>query len=136
MDDVLLNKAATIERCLRRIAEEYAGNPDRLANFTHQDAVILNVERACQAAIDMAMHVVAREHLGIPQSSSQAFDLLAADHRIRPELAVKMRRMVGFRNVAIHQYQDLKFEILVQIVEKGREDLIEFCAAMGLHITP
>jgi len=136
MDDVLLNKAGIIERCLRRIAEEYAGDPGRLANFTHQDAIILNVERSCQAAIDLAMHVVAREHLGIPQSSSQAFDLLAVAGRISPELAAKMRRMVGFRNVAIHQYQELKLEILLRIVEKGKEDLIEFCAAFGLQITP
>ncbi len=63
MDDVLLIRAAIIERCLRRIGEEYALDPSRLANLTHQDAIILNLERACQAAIDMAMHVVAQEHL-------------------------------------------------------------------------
>ena len=134
MDDVLLNKAAIIERCLRRIVEEYAGDPGRLTNFTHQDAIVLNLERACQAAIDIAMHSIAREHLGVPQSSAQAFDLLAAAHRIDPELAGKMRRMVGFRNVAIHQYQELKIDILQQIIENGIQDFAEFCTAIGLRI--
>jgi uncharacterized protein YutE (UPF0331/DUF86 family) len=135
-DDVLLNKAGIIERCLRRIAEEYSGDAGRLANLTHQDAIVLNLERACQAAIDLAMHLVAREHLGIPQSSSQAFDLLAAAGRMGPELAAKMRGMVGFRNVAVHQYQELKLPILRQIVESGQQDFIEFCAAFNLHIAP
>ncbi|HYK91541.1 MAG TPA: DUF86 domain-containing protein [Acidobacteriota bacterium] len=117
MDDVLLNKAGIIERSLRRIVEEYAGDSRRLANFTHQDAIVLNLERACQAAIDMAMHIVAGGHLGIPQSSSQAFDLLAEARMISTELAGLMRRMVGFRNVAIHQYQELRLDVLRRIVE-------------------
>ena len=134
MDDLLLNKAAIIERCLRRIAEEYAGDPGRLANFTHQDAIVLNLERACQGAIDLAMHIVAREHLGIPQGSAQAFDLLAGAGKISSELAKKMRRMVGFRNVAIHQYQELKIDILRRIIEKGKDDFVEFCVAFGVRI--
>jgi len=71
-DDVLLNKAAIIERCLRRIRAEYAACPT-LDNSTHVDALTLNIERACQAAIDMAMHLVATHRLGIPQSSKEAF---------------------------------------------------------------
>ncbi len=135
-DDVLLNKAAIIERCLRRISEEYSGDPARLANYTHQDAIVLNLERACQAAIDSAMHILAREHLGIPQSSAQAFDLLAAAGKISPDMAAKMRAMVGLRNVAVHQYQELKLPILRVIVETGLRDIVEFCGAFGVRIVP
>jgi len=135
MDDVMVNKAAIIERCLRRVQEEYAGDPRRLMNATHQDAIILNLERACQAAIDLAMFVVAQEHVGVPQSSAQAFDLLAQAGRLTPELATKMRAMVGFRNIAVHEYQTLNIEILRQVVEEGRKDLVGFCAALGLKIT-
>jgi uncharacterized protein YutE (UPF0331/DUF86 family) len=134
MDDVMLNKAAIIERCLRRVAEEYAGDPRRLTNATHQDAIILNLERACQAAIDLAMLVVAKDHLGVPQTSAQAFDLLAQAGRITPEMAKKMRAMVGFRNIAVHEYQTLNLEILQQVVEQSRKDWTEFCAALGLKI--
>ncbi len=74
-EDVLLNKAAIIERCIRRIKEEYAAAP-QLDHPSHADALTLNVERACQAAIDMAMHLVAKQNLGVPQSSATAFDLL------------------------------------------------------------
>ena len=55
-DDALLNKAASIERCLKRIQEEYAGAPLETSQ-TRQDALVLNLLRACETAIDMAMHL-------------------------------------------------------------------------------
>jgi uncharacterized protein YutE (UPF0331/DUF86 family) len=55
--------------------QEYAFNP-ALDNYTHIDAMILNIERACQAAIDLAQHLVAEHHLGSPQSSAELFILL------------------------------------------------------------
>lgn len=134
MDDVLINKGAIIERCLVRVAEEYAKNPARLENFTHQDAIILNLERACRAAIDMAMRLVARDHLGVPQSSAGAFDLLARAGRIPDRLASRMRAMVGFRNVAVHQYRALDLKLLREIVEGGHKDFAEFCSALGVVI--
>ena len=69
IDDVVLNKMQIIERCLRRVQEEYGGTPDSLRNFTKQDSIILNIQRACEAAMDLAMHVVAEHRLGLPQSS-------------------------------------------------------------------
>lgn len=122
-DDVAINKAAIIERCLRRVAEEYAGDPARLMNITHQDAIILNLERACQAAIDLAMHAVAKDRLGVPQAS-----------RISGALAAKLRAMVGFWNIAIHQYQALDVTVLRHVIESAHGDLVEFCRALGLRI--
>jgi hypothetical protein len=57
-DDVLINKAASIERCVARAREEYAADPDGFAhNFSRQDAAILNIQRACEAALDMGLHI-------------------------------------------------------------------------------
>jgi hypothetical protein len=58
------NNGAIIERCLVRIAEEFAACPG-LDNFTPVDALTLNIERACQAAIGMAMHLIARDHIAV-----------------------------------------------------------------------
>ena len=66
-DDVLLNKAAIIERCVARAREEY--EVDRAtfaASFSRQDAAILNIQRACEAALDMGHHVIRRATLGLP----------------------------------------------------------------------
>lgn len=110
-DDILLNKAAIIERCVRRMLEEARACP-RLDDVTHVDALTLNIERACQAAIDMAMHVVADRHLGVPQSTAEAFVLLERAGVIGGSLASALCGMVGFRNVAVHQYEDIDVSVL------------------------
>ena len=132
-DDVLHNKSATIERCIQRIHEEYAACPE-LDNFTHVDALVLNIERACQSTIDMAMHVLAAEHIGIPQSSAGAFELLDKAGVISSELAKSLISMVGFRNIAIHDYQELDQAVLLFIIRQGYKDLIAFCAHLGVRI--
>ncbi len=134
MDDILLAKAAIIERCLHRVDAEYQDDPERLVNYTFQDAIVLNLQRACQAAIDMAMHIIARDHLGVPASSAEAFDLLAHAGRIDKGLAGRLRGMVGFRNIAVHEYQKLDLTILQAVIEQGDDDFISFCAAFGLDI--
>ncbi len=126
-DDVLLNKASTIERCVARAREEYAANPDEFAlNFTRQDAAILNIQRACEAALDIGQHIIRRESLGIPQSARDVFALLAQAHWIEATLAEQMKRMVGFRNVAVHDYQTLQLPITVNIITLHLQEFIEF----------
>ena len=132
-DAVSLNKAAIIERCIRRMREEYATDPE-LENYTNLDALILNIERACQAAIDLAMHRVALSHLGIPQSSADAFTLLQKAGIINQDLASRMSKMVGFRNIAIHQYQDLETKVIHYIMQHGIQDIIAFATSMHLRI--
>lgn len=43
----ILNKVTTIERCINRIHEVYEERPDNLKDFTKQDSIILNIQRAC-----------------------------------------------------------------------------------------
>ena len=50
VNDIILNKITTIERCLNRIHEVYEGNPENLSDFTKQDSIILNIQRACEQA--------------------------------------------------------------------------------------
>ncbi len=126
MDDVLLNKAASIERCLARIAEEMAGDAANLSNITKQDAILLNLQRACESAIDGAMRLVRIHALGIPQESRHAFDLLVGANRLTPDLAARMKKMVGFRNIAVHDYARLNLAIVEAILVHHLGDLAEF----------
>jgi uncharacterized protein YutE (UPF0331/DUF86 family) len=125
-DDISLNKAAILRRCLKRIAEEYQGDPRRLDDFTIQDSVVLNLLRACEASIDLAMHHVAERQLGIPQSSRDAFTLMENAKLILPATANSMRNMVGFRNIAVHSYQDLQRPILEAILTQHLHDFETF----------
>lgn len=125
--DVRLNKVAIIERCLLRVEQEYRGREEELeTNFTRQDSIILNLLRACEAAIDLAMHMVREHKLGIPQESREAFTLLAEASLIPENLCRQMQAMVGFRNVAVHDYRKLNLEIVRAIVEEHLEDFQAF----------
>ena len=127
VDDVALNKAASIERAVTRVREEHAGDDaNLLANQTRQDAIILNLQRACESSIDAAMHLVRIHKLGIPQESRDAFELLEKAGRLDASLSDRMKRMVGFRNVAVHDYQRLNLDIVRSIVRERLEDFIEF----------
>jgi uncharacterized protein YutE (UPF0331/DUF86 family) len=132
-DDVMFGKAAVIERSLRRVLEIYRVDP-ALADLMHLDALTLNVERACQAAIDLAMHVVVLKHLGMPQSQADAFRLLADAGEIDRTLSEGMIGMCGFRNVLVHQYQELEVDILHQVATARWHDLEALCLAFGLKI--
>lgn len=130
-EDVILNKAASIERCLRRIEQEYAGAEQNLiGNQTKQDAIVLNLQRACETAIDLAMYVVSRRKLGVPQDSRDAFSLLHAAGILSEDLAARMQRMVGFRNVAIYEYARLNLEIVQAIITKQLDDFRSFSATI------
>ncbi len=129
MDDVVLNKAAIIERCVDRVAEVYDHNPKNLTDDpTKQDSIVLNLQRAVEACIDLAMHRVRQDRLGVPQSSRDAFDLLAKVGALETDLAERLKRMVGFRNVAVHDYQALSVVILQAVVERHLADLQTFAS--------
>jgi uncharacterized protein YutE (UPF0331/DUF86 family) len=130
LDDVVLNKIAVMKRCRGRVAEEYGGDPARLENSTIQDSIILNIQRACEAAIDLAMHVVAKNNLGVPQDARNGFELLRQAGVISADLAERMKRMVGFRNIAVHDYQAIQIDIVKAIIDKRLGDFDEFVSAV------
>lgn len=126
-DDVVLNKAASVERCVARALEEYEADPQSFTtNFSRQDAAILNIQRACEACLDVGQHIIRRESLGLPQSARDIFTLLAQSGWIDEVLANAMKRMVGFRNIAVHEYQALQLPILLNIIKLHLADFSEF----------
>lgn len=136
VDDVLINKAATIERCVARAHEEYAKGPDSFAvDHTRQDAAVLNIQRACEAALDMGHHLIRRERLGVPQSARDVFNLLAEAGWIDAVLAIRLQKMVGFRNIAVHDYQALQLPIVVAVITQHLNDFTDYSQQLLLHNT-
>ncbi len=124
--DVILLKAATIQRCLARIAEVTGFDPDSLEDIDKQDIFVLNLQRAVQAAIDLAAHGAASENLGIPETAAGNFTLLQKAGIIDDQLTEKMRKMTGFRNIAVHDYEALDIEIMKSILVHRLKDLEDF----------
>ncbi|MBT3726085.1 MAG: DUF86 domain-containing protein [Gammaproteobacteria bacterium] len=127
MDEVLLGKADIIERCLQRIDTEYRGSENELeTNFTRQDSILLNIQRLCEASIDAAMHMVRSHKLGIPRDSRQAFTMLVDAKLLDQQLGEHMEAMVGFRNVAVHNYTQIDMAVVRNILNKRLDDMKTF----------
>jgi uncharacterized protein YutE (UPF0331/DUF86 family) len=124
---VILNKAGVIERCIARVREEHDGNDENLmSNFTRQDSIILNLQRACEATIDLAMHLVRVKKLGIPQESKDAFQFLSEANIFDTETSEKLMKMIGFRNIAVQDYKKLNLEIVKSIVNNDMDVFLDF----------
>jgi len=124
--DVVLAKVAAIQRCLRRIKDVTGLDAGRLGDPDVQDIFVLNLQRAIQSSVDLATHVIASEGLGISDTVRGNFVLLENAKIIGKVLSRKMQSMVGFRNIAIHDYQALDVDILKAILTKHLKDLERF----------
>jgi len=131
--DVVLAKVAAIQKCLRRIKDVTGLDSDRLDEIDAQEIFVLNLQRAIQSAIDLATHIVASEGLGIPDTIRGNFVLLERAKIITKTLSKKMQSMVGFRNIAIHDYQALDVDVLKAILSKNLKDIEQYYTAVLTH---
>lgn len=131
--DVVLAKVDIIQRYLRRIRETTGLDPNSLDNIDKQDIFVLNLQRAVQAAIDLAAHIVASEGIGLPEAIKDNFRLLRNAGIIGDSLTSRMESMSGFRNIAIHDYQAMNIDILKSILSKHLKDLEDFYTTVLIY---
>ncbi len=128
MNDIILNKKESIERCIKQIRVYYALDVDMAfkEDFLRQDAIALNLQRACEQAIDLANHIIKIQKLGLPKESKESFQLLSKNKIIPEKLGQNLEKMVGFRNVLIHEYQQLDITLMIDVIENHLDDLIDY----------
>ncbi len=128
MNQVVLNKKLSIERSIAQARKYYAlkGELPFEEDYLKQDAVALNVQRACELCIDIANHLIRTRKLGLPQDSKDSFSSLERAGLVDAATAAPLRAMLGFRNILVHQYQQLDLEVLVEVVEKRLDELLAF----------
>ena len=131
--DVVFMKVGNIQRCLKRIRDVTALKAESLDNPDIQDVFVLNLQRTIQSSLDLAAHVVASEGLGLPSSLKENFSLLQNSGVISEDLSMSMQRMVGFRNIAIHEYEDIDANVLKSILQHHLSDVESFYVAILQH---
>lgn len=128
MNEVILNKKISIERCIEQIGRYYAlesGIPFK-DDFLKQDAIAMNLQRACELAIDIANHLIKMKKLGLPQDSKDSFELLQRAGLIDSVMTERLQAMVGFRNILVHEYKRLDISVMVDVIERHMRDLLAF----------
>ena len=120
--DVIISKLESIKACLNRILEEYDNDRANLDNITKQDSIILNIQRACELSIDIGNYVISKEKYRVPKVSREIFEILEENSIIENSLSINMQKMIGFRNIAIHDYKRIDILIIESIIINNLQD--------------
>jgi len=126
---LLAKRLAVIETCVRELTT--LARPEAIAHDIREQRFIEHtLQIAIQAALDVASHVVSDRRLGEARTNRELFDLLARDGWIGAPLAESLRRMVGFRNVLVHGYDDVDLRVVEDVVANHLTDLLAFVDAV------
>ncbi len=128
MDSIILDKKIdSILRCLTRIEQRLPINEDEfLLDYDAQDVVVLNISRAVQLSVDIATHMLSSGNESVPKSMADSFTKLHRQGVISELIAEKMKKSVGYRNVAVHSYDDIDLSITYAIAKDHLQDFREF----------
>jgi uncharacterized protein YutE (UPF0331/DUF86 family) len=129
--DVIEAKLESLRRCLQRLRGKLPVSADDLARDPDlQDVVALNLIRAVQVSADIAAHIVAERAWRVPATMGDGFLLLAEQGVLTNDTAQRMRAAVGFRNIAVHNYERIDWHIVQVILERHLDDFDTFAAAV------
>jgi uncharacterized protein YutE (UPF0331/DUF86 family) len=130
---VLQEKLESLARCVRRIEQKCPPSLDLLvADADLQDILVLNLSRAVQLCVDIGSHLLSDTDAPVPQTMGEVFSTLAALGVISGDLAARLRAAVGFRNVAVHNYDRIDWAIVFAISTRFLDDFRAFTAAVRI----
>ena len=120
---VLTEKLESLRRSISRIEEKYAASKNNLqSDYDAQDIISLNLTRAVQLCVDIAAHIIAETDVTPPVSMSDAFVKLSDLKLIGEALSERIVSAVGFRNLAIHSYEKINWDIVKSLCEYHLSD--------------
>jgi uncharacterized protein YutE (UPF0331/DUF86 family) len=119
-----LKKLDEYQRSLARFEsislEEYQKSDDI------QTIVERKLQLSIQACIDIANYIIARKRLRVPDEEGNIFLVLAEEDIISRTLAERMKGMVNFRNILVHEYLEIDNEIVHRNLTQNLSDFNEF----------
>ncbi len=128
-------KLESLRRCLVRVREKCPSSADNLAeDLDAQDILVLNLTRAVQLCVDIGLHVLAEHEVPPPETMGETFEQLARLGVIPQDLADRLKKAVGFRNLAVHSYETIDWRIVHAIATRHLADFAAFAAAIAKHL--
>jgi uncharacterized protein YutE (UPF0331/DUF86 family) len=129
--DVINRKLESLRRCIARITSKMPMTRDELrSNYDLQDIVALNLERAVQTCVDIAAHVMSETEMPPPSTMAEGFARLAELQILPLQLAESLQKAVAFRNILVHNYTDVNWDIVADMVTHRLTDFIQFAQAI------
>ena len=128
---IVEQKLESLRRCVERIQGKQPLTANDLeTDFDKQDIISLNLSRAVQLTVDIGVHIISGLSSQVPDTMGQTFEVLADKHVIPKELATRLKKSVGFRNIAVHNYDAINWDIVHSIVQLHLKDFSEFAKAI------
>lgn len=121
--DIVVGKLSNLREALARIEEVERKDVE---SWMREDLYALYLQRAVEACIDLAHHLVAANDWPTPKSAADAFATLCERGLFDESFEETLVSMAGFRNIAVHAYGDLDAEIVRDIAANHIDDLREF----------
>jgi uncharacterized protein YutE (UPF0331/DUF86 family) len=129
--DLILAKAGSVKRHIDRIkAKSDTDVSTFMRDLDRQESIAFNMHLAIQNCMDIAAHIISDEGLGVPGSAGEMFFILQENSFLSADLADRMVKAVGFRNLLVHEYQKIDLQRLHKAAEKNVDDLIEYLSAV------
>ena len=114
---VVLKKIESLKFCVSRIEEKKPNTVEELKqDLDIQDIVTVNLERAVQLSVDIGAIVIAERRLKTSGTMAGCFRELERAGVLDPELSLKMQKAVGFRNISVHEYEDMDWDLVYDII--------------------
>src|SRR5450830_1818888 len=133
--EVVEQKLESLRRCLQRIETKCPADAETLvADVDLQDIVSLNLSRAVQLCVDIGAHLIAGLDVPPPDTMGQTFDLLAQAGLVTSALADSLKKAVGFRNLAVHNYDAINWHIVHSIVVDHLQDFSAFAKVVMMNL--
>lgn len=130
--EVLQTKLEALIRCVHRIKSQNISTLEELeSNQDKQEIIILNLQRAVQICVDIGNHILLDYKTPTPNTMSETFKYLAENKIIPQDNATELSHAVGFRNIAVHQYENINCKIVFAIVQSHLDDFKTFAEAIG-----
>lgn len=125
--DVVLNKLESLRRCLQRVQDKTPASVDLLIeDYDLQDIIVLNLERSVQMCVDIGLHIISDLEVPAPETMADTFSVLARADCLDDAVAERMIKAVGFRNTAVHAYQEIDWHIVYRIIAEHLDDFRDF----------
>lgn len=136
MDRVVVEqKLESLRRCLQRVQAKCPPDAATLsANFDLQDIVSLNLSRAVQLCVDIGAHLLADTGALAPNTMGLTFEALAQVGLLPADLALNLKKAVGFRNIAVHNYDAINWHIVHSIVTDHLADFSAFAEIVSQQL--
>ncbi len=134
--EVIEQKIESLRRCVQRVKDKCPPDPEMLRRDPDlQDIITLNLTRAVQLCVDVGAHLIAGTETPPPDTMALTFDALAQAGIVRADLALRLKKAVGFRNIAVHNYDVIDWAIVHAIAHDHLGDFAEFAKAVASRMT-